>query len=59
MIDPRWLSGTFVVKNSAKNYSEIGVDYTSDKTDISAIPYYQFVAKYPNDTDYFRPILAE
>jgi predicted ATPase len=57
MINPKWLAGTFVVKNSAKNYAEIGVNYTSSMTDIVAIPYYRFAASYPQDTDYFRPIL--
>ncbi len=57
MINPKWLSGTFVIKNEAKEYSKVDITYHSHKTRITAERYFQFVAKYPNDTDYFRPIL--
>lgn len=56
MINPKWLAGAFIVKNNA-------IDYTNDhmtsirNTDISAIPYKQFVAQYPDQKDYFQPIL--
>jgi hypothetical protein len=57
MINPRWLAGTFVVKNQAKEYSDLDVKYNSFMTDVSADHYFRFVASYPQDTDYFRPIL--
>jgi hypothetical protein len=57
MINPAWLSGTYVVKNDAKEYSAVDIKYNSYMTNIRAERYFQFVAKYPNDSDYFRPIL--
>lgn len=56
MINPKWLAGAFIVKNNA-------IDYTNEhmssvrNTDISAIPYKQFVARYADQRDYFQPIL--
>ncbi len=57
MINPKWLAGTFVIKNEAKHYGPIDVNYSAQLTKITAERYFQFAAKYPNDTDYFRPIL--
>jgi len=57
MIDTKWLAATFVVKNEAKEYSDLDVAYNSNMTNITLERYFQFVAKYPKDTDYYRPIL--
>lgn len=55
MINPKWLEGAFVVKNEAINYSDpFG---NSSTTDIKAIPYKNFVAQYPNQQDYYQPVL--
>lgn len=55
MINPKWLEGAFVVKNEAVNYTD-PFDYPLT-TDIKAIPYKSFVANYPNQQDYFQPVL--
>lgn len=57
MIDPKWLNGTFVIVNEAKDYSEIDVGYHSRLSRINAHPYFDFVSHHPNDTDFYRPIL--
>lgn len=55
MINPRWLEGAYIVKNEAVNYeSPINEPKT---TDITAIPYKNFVAQHPQQHDYFQPIL--
>lgn len=55
LIKSEWLEGAFIVRNKALNYEV--VNYDSSKTDIEAIPYRQFVARYPNQETYFKPIL--
>lgn len=55
MINPKWLEGAYVVKNEAVNYSEPFGD--RKVTNITAVPYKRFVANYPNQQDYFQPIL--
>lgn len=55
MINPQWLEGAFVVKNEAVNYSDPFGESTS--TNITAIPYKSFVAQYPNQQDYYQPVL--
>ena len=57
MVNPKWLAGTFVVKNQGIDYSDVDISYHSHMTEISAVRYFEFVATYPEDTDYFRPIL--
>ena len=55
MINPKWLEGAYVVKNEAIDYSE---PFGNRKvTNITAIPYKRFVADYPDQQDYFQPIL--
>lgn len=55
MINPKWLEGAYVVKNEAVNYREPFGD--RQVTNITAIPYKRFVAEYPDQQDYFQPIL--
>ena len=55
MINPKWLEGAFVVKNEAVDYKELFGD--RKVTNITAVPYKRFVAEYPNQQDYFQPIL--
>lgn len=55
MINPKWLEGAFVVKNEAVDYAN---PFGNRKvTNITAIPYKHFVAEFPNQQDYFQPIL--
>ena len=57
MINPKWLAGTFVIRNTGKGYGDIGIHYSTRLTDIEAVSYYQFASDNPKDTYYYRPIL--
>lgn len=56
MINPKYLSGTYIVKNSAINYEELD-GFNANETDISATLYKNFVSKYPDEVDHYKPIL--
>lgn len=56
LIEPKWLGGTFIIKNNSLDY-ENDENFDSRDTEIKAILYKQFVAKSPNDRTYFQPIL--
>jgi len=58
MIDPEWLEGAFVVKNSGLSYEPSEQDYTARHTRITLERYREFAAKHPDQSSYFRPILA-
>lgn len=56
LINPKWLAGTYIVRNQAINYGNPeALNVTSTK--IDAILYKNFVAQYPNEEDHFKPIL--
>jgi hypothetical protein len=57
MIKPEWLAGAYVVRNRGQEYEGLDLKYNAAMTDVEAEPYYQFVARHPNDTDLYRPIL--
>lgn len=57
LINPKWLSGAYIVRNKAINYETGAFDSTEEKTDIEAIIYKQFVSAHPNQRTYFQPIL--
>jgi len=56
MINPKWLAGTYIVKNEAINYGN-PEDAKTTETKIDAILYKNFVAKYPDEEDHFKPIM--
>jgi predicted ATPase len=56
LINPKFLSGTYIIKNEAINYKN-DESFKQSKTDIKAILYKNFVASYPDEQDYFQPIL--
>jgi len=56
LINPKWLSGTYIVRNKAINYGN-PEESSSTETDISATLYKNFVAKYPDEQDHYKPIL--
>ena len=60
MIEPKWLEQTFIVTNraDAPNGSVIDALSLSDESlDIRATRYRTFVGDYPNQTNYFQPVL--
>lgn len=56
LINPRWLAGTYIVRNKAVNYGDQESSNTTE-TSIDAVLYKIFVATYPNEEDHFKPIL--
>lgn len=56
LINPDWLSSTYIIKNKGLEYTE-NDDFNSTKTEIEAFKYKQFVSNYPKQTSYFQPIL--
>lgn len=56
LINPMYLKNTFIIKNTAIDPSKIPSD-TWDDISIEAIKYFHFVSNYPNQTEFFQPIL--
>ncbi|PMD97663.1 hypothetical protein BWI97_08620 [Siphonobacter sp. BAB-5405] len=56
LINPEWLNGVYVVKNR-KLDTDDDLGFLTNNTKVEALIYKQFVSKYPNQTDYFQPIL--
>lgn len=60
MIEPRWLEQTFIVTNRADAPNGAVLDTLSledESLDVQASLYRQFVARHPNQTSYFQPVL--
>ena len=56
LINPKWLENTFVIKNEAIDYDD-EVKYNSKNTNIKISRYREFAVKFPNQSNYFQPIL--
>lgn len=56
LINPKWLENTFVIKNEAIDYDK-EERFMSKNTDIKISKYREFATNYPNETNYFQPIL--
>lgn len=56
LINPKWLSGAYIVKNKAIDY-EKEFDALTENTDVEATIYKQFVVNHPEQRTYFQPIL--
>jgi predicted ATP-dependent endonuclease of OLD family len=56
LINPKWLSNAYVVKNQSIDY-ERGLDYVNEEADIEAILYKKFVIDHPQQRTYFQPVL--
>lgn len=56
LINPKWLESTFVIKNQAIDY-ENEENFKHADTNIIISKYRDFSVKYPNQTNYFQPIL--
>lgn len=59
MINPRWLSGAYIVENEAIDYesSGSGTDFSVVPTLITATPYRRFVGENGSRISYFQPVL--
>jgi AAA15 family ATPase/GTPase len=56
LINPKWLSGAYIVKNKAIDYDKEFNTITTN-TDVEATIYKQFVVNHPQQRTYFQPIL--
>ncbi|MFA6246080.1 MAG: AAA family ATPase [Mucilaginibacter sp.] len=56
LINPDWLNGAYIIKNKGIDYNETS-SFNSNSTDIEATIYKQFLAKYPDQREYYQPIL--
>lgn len=56
LINPKWLSGAYIVKNKAIDY-EREFNSRTENTDVEATIYKQFVVNHPEQRTYFQPIL--
>lgn len=56
LINPKYLNGTYIIKNNAINYDN-EENFDQNETEIKTYLYKQFVSKYPNEEDHFKPIL--
>lgn len=59
MINPHWISGAYIVENTALDYDsdEDTFGLNAKPTNIIATPYRNFVAQYPGRTSYFQPVI--
>ena len=56
LINPKWLSGAYIVKNKAIDYDK-EFNALTENTDVEATIYKQFVVEHPEQRTYFQPIL--
>lgn len=56
LINPNFFAGTYIVANSATDYSSIDSTLNED-TNITVQLYKNFVSSHPNETDHYKPIL--
>jgi predicted ATPase len=61
MINPMWLSGAYIVENTAIDYedSEDNFGFNTKPTNIKATKYREFVSKYPSRSSYFQPVIEK
>jgi predicted ATPase len=60
MIEPRWLSGAYIVENTAIDYdNDDTFGLSTQPTNIKATAYRQFVSAYPSRTSYFQPVIEK
>ncbi len=60
MINPRWLSGAYIVENTAIDHdSDDAFGLSTKPTNVIATPYRQFVAQHPTRTSYFQPVIEK
>ena len=60
MIEPKWLSGAYIVENTALDY-DAGDSFglSSKPTNIKITKYRDFVSQYPSRSSYFQPVIEK
>jgi AAA ATPase domain len=60
MINPTWLSASFIVENAALDYDkDDSFGLHTMPTRITVTPYRQFVANFPSRSSYFQPVIEK
>lgn len=60
MINPRWLSGAYIIENTALDYdSDDAFGLSTKPTNIKATRYRDFVSHYPTRSSYFQPVIEK
>jgi hypothetical protein len=60
MINPRWLSGAYIVENTAIDHdSDDAFGMSTKPTNVIAAGYREFVAQHPTRTSYFQPVIEK
>ncbi|ATH80460.1 hypothetical protein CO724_04480 [Ectopseudomonas mendocina] len=60
MVEPRWLSGAYIVENRAAKHDDVdGYDLEFLPAEIAAIKYKQFLDKYPTRSHHFQPVIEK
>ena len=60
MINPRWLSGAYIVENAAIDYDvQDSFELSAKPTNIRATSYREFVSSYPGRSSYFQPVIEK
>lgn len=59
MIDPRWLTGAYIVENQSIDYDsdDYSTTFSVAATNIKVTGYREFVSHQPERTSYFQPVL--
>lgn len=57
MINPEWLEGAYVVRNTGLSYDNDGAEYTPDATNIELLRYRDYVSQGPSNMTHIQPIL--
>ncbi len=60
MVNPKWLSGAYIVENTALDYDTSDSFGLSTKpTNVKATKYREFVSKFPSRSSYFQPVIEK
>lgn len=60
MINPKWLSGAYIVENTAIDYDTAdSFGLNAKPTKIRATKYREFISKFPSRSSYFQPVIEK
>ncbi|MBJ2156776.1 AAA family ATPase [Variovorax sp. IB41] len=60
MINPQWLSGAYIVENTALDYDGAeSLGLSSKPTNVRLTKYREFVSKFPTRSSYFQPVIEK
>jgi ABC-type Mn2+/Zn2+ transport system ATPase subunit len=60
MINPRWLSGAYIVENTAIDYDTAdSFGLNAKPTNVRATKYKEFISRFPSRSSYFQPVIEK